>query len=349
MSERIRWIDTAKGLAICFIVFSHAHGWLMFTYVNSRWIKFVEPILYSVQVPLFFFMSGILADSWIKEKNWKELFTEKLSPFIWCFLLWQPVMFLYKYMAALILPNQQDSSLLNHLLRMFISPVRPNAELWFLWVLIIFFIAAKLTRKIPKHTQIVIAVLMSCLMLFLRESILSEKIVRILGNGFNGVFIHYIFFLTAYLYKDYFIKCINKLSVRNALLFILLWLLSIYGITYCNISFFGTEFFIYYSFGVIGGIALAKLFKNIQVLSSIGKQTLQIYLAHTFFIVVISCILYLLSIDINNDIVAFILPFVLSIVVIFISIKMYNWIKTKEKLRYMYAPPNSFKTLFDGK
>jgi len=349
MTQRITWIDTAKGLAICFIVFSHSRGWLEFAGANSEWLlKLVEPIIYSAQVPLFFFMSGILSDSWIREKNWKEFFSEKLSPLIWCFIVWQPVMFLYKYMAALILPNQQDASLFDHLLRMIISPIRPNGELWFLWALILFFILAKLTRKIPKLLQILIAVLASSIMQFMTSSILSDEIVRILGNGFYGFFSFYIFFLVAYLFKDYYIKYINKLSNTKGLFFVFLWFFAIYFIPYFKISFLGSGLLVH-SLAVVGGISLAKLLKNIQIFTSLGKQTLQIYLAHTFFIVLISCIIYLLSIDISNEIVAFILPFVLSIVVTFISIKMYNWMSTRKTLKYIYTPTNYFKLLFSKK
>ena len=77
--ERIKFLDSAKGLAICLMVFAHAIAWNLADYQS------VISFIYSFHMPLFFLISGYLTSEPIKEQYFNKIFRRSkqlLIPYI---------------------------------------------------------------------------------------------------------------------------------------------------------------------------------------------------------------------------------------------------------------------------
>ena len=153
---RLDWVDTAKGISILLVVLVHAAHWVEYAGVSSRALTDVNEALSTLRMPLFFCMSGLFAAKWL-DRSWRELWSGKLSLLLWVFIVWQPMVLGYKLLAAGTLPDQEDTSVLAHLARFVLSPVRPSGELWFLWGLVLFFVVAKLLSRLPVWLHLAVA------------------------------------------------------------------------------------------------------------------------------------------------------------------------------------------------
>ena len=76
--NRIRWIDAARGLAMCMIVFGHAIPGGM-----------VKQFFYSFHVPVFFFLSGLLFRGGREKSFWDFLKKAWRIISAKCIQLWQ--------------------------------------------------------------------------------------------------------------------------------------------------------------------------------------------------------------------------------------------------------------------
>ncbi len=345
---RLDWIDVAKGISILLVVLIHARRWLEFIGAKAVWIEEFNAIFLTARMPLFFTMSGLLALKWIDQKSWRELYTHKLSLILWVFIVWQPIVFTYKYAAALILPGQEDGSLKAHLLRMFAFPLRPNGELWFLWALILAFTIAKLTNGVPRKVQIVISGLISACWITWAKATLGASLFRLIGSGWDGLFTYYFFFISAVLYKDQIISRVSKLSGLRAALVISTWLLT-YGIVVnLHVMSLPGIGLLLKVLGVAAGLALAVLLSKLSLLASLGKQTLSIYLAHSFFIVITVCLLHLSSIQLSHPLAASITPWLLTGWAVALSLALSKKVNNGF-FQFLFIQPEWFKSIFSEK
>ena len=338
---RLDWVDTAKGISIFLVVLIHARRWLEFVGANAAWISEFNALFMTVRMPLFFAMSGLLAQRWVRDKSWRELFSGKLALLVWVFIVWQPIVFIYKYSSTWFIPNQEDSSVQAHILRAVISPLRPNGELWFLWALVIFFLIAKATRSIPVWLQLTLSGLVSAGWLSLAPVLFSESMLRQLGDGWNGLFSYYFFFLCALLLRSEILRVTSASRWWNQLIMVFVWIgvyvlvtrLAVDGIP-------GVQFLLRVA-GFSAGISLALLLHRITVLKTLGRQTLPIYLAHTFFVVGIVCILRVAGFDLSGPIASGITPWSLAVVAMAISLALHK-VANRGVGTLLYAPPHAF-------
>lgn len=345
---RLGWIDVAKGISILLVVLIHARRWLEFIGAKAVWIEQFNAIFLTARMPLFFTMSGLLAIKWIQQKTWKELYTHKLSLILWVFIVWQPIVFTYKYAAAIILPNQEDPSLNAHLLRMFAFPLRPNGELWFLWALILAFTTAKLTHWVPSRVQVAVSGLISAGWITWAKTMLGASLFRLIGSGWDGLFTYYFFFISAVLYKDQIISLVSKLSAFRAAFIISSWLI-VYGIIVnLQITSLPGIGLLLKLLGVASGLALAVLLSRVTLLASLGQQTLPIYLAHSFFIVITVCLLHLSGIQLSPILAASIAPWVLTGLAVMLSLA-FSKKAGNGFFQFLFIQPEWFKSIFSDK
>lgn len=65
---RETWVDYAKGIGIILVVFGHANRGLYSSgiYISPEIYHYLDNIIYSFHMPLFFFLSGLFFVSSIK-------------------------------------------------------------------------------------------------------------------------------------------------------------------------------------------------------------------------------------------------------------------------------------------
>jgi uncharacterized membrane protein YcfT len=140
---RIDWVDYAKGLCIVMVVMMHSTlgveaaagrtGWL------HAFVEFARPF----RMPDFFLISGLFLANVI-DRDWRTYLDRKVVHFAYFYVLWVTIQF------ALKAPNLAAENGWAQVPAFYlISFIEPFGTLWFIYLLPIFFVVTKATRKVP--------------------------------------------------------------------------------------------------------------------------------------------------------------------------------------------------------
>jgi fucose 4-O-acetylase-like acetyltransferase len=146
MKERINWIDWAKALAVCSVVFCHlpqSQEWFYYRYLQA------------LTMVVFFFISGYLKkDRGSDKENWRKYLQSLVTPYIIYNVIVYPYWILKFYLMNGAMPDffQAMKPLLGALFleheNAFCEPL--NGPLWYLPAILIMHIIIDLCRK-TKH------------------------------------------------------------------------------------------------------------------------------------------------------------------------------------------------------
>ena len=156
--ERLHWVDVAKAVAIVLVVLYHVGGAgmdRMFPdpggHASGLWTR-VNAALLPMRMPLFFLTAGLLAHRAVR-RPWPVVWRGRVVVLMWPYLLWSVVFAAIAGFAYS--PEDPAWYTVNHLQTL---PFAGTAY-WFLAILTIFFVAAKLLRKWPATVLTVTLVL----------------------------------------------------------------------------------------------------------------------------------------------------------------------------------------------
>lgn len=348
VNSRFSWVDAAKGISIFLVVMVHSGEWLAFAGVHSPVINTLNESFATIQIPLFFCMSGLFAVKWLT-KPWRELASRKLTALLWVFVMWQPVVFLYKYLAARTLPDQNDSSLLAHIARIVLSPLRPSGELWFLWALALFFVLAKCLSRLPVWVHLGIAAVVSASWWGFAEPALGPNVVRVLSNGWNGVFTYYLFFLVG-VYGRRIILTIAQSTPKYLLIGVIaLWAATEwFAVQHNLVTVVPIAYFFMKCLGLLCGISLALLIYRLPGLTWLGARTLPVYVAHTLFIVLFAVAINSMALRLPTGVTPALILIGVGGISIAASLAAHHWLERSRLGRYLYKPPARVETLVES-
>src|SRR3954469_7674529 len=142
-STRIDWVDYAKGICIIMVVMMHsvlgvetAAGDTGFMHA---FVVFAQPF----RIPDFFLISGLFL-AVVIDRDWRTYLDRKVVHFAYFYVLWMTIQFGFKA------PGFAAESGWNHVGLLYVeSFIEPFGTLWFIYLLPIFFVVTKLTRRIP--------------------------------------------------------------------------------------------------------------------------------------------------------------------------------------------------------
>src|SRR4051794_30329272 len=140
---RIDWVDTAKGICIVMVVMMHsvlgveaAAGATGFMHAL---VAFAKPF----RMPDFFLISGLFLGVVI-DRDWRTYLDRKVVHFAYFYVLWVTIQFGFKA------PSFAAETSWHHVGYLYLeSFIEPFGTLWFIYLLPIFFIVTKLSRRIP--------------------------------------------------------------------------------------------------------------------------------------------------------------------------------------------------------
>ncbi len=142
-AARVDWVDYAKGICIVMVVMMHsvlgvelAAGKTGFMHVL---VAFAKPF----RMPDFFLISGLFL-SLVIDRDWRTYLDRKVVHFAYFYVVWVTIQFGFKAPAFAAETSWRDAGLLY--LESFIEPF---GTLWFIYLLPVFFVVTKLTRRIP--------------------------------------------------------------------------------------------------------------------------------------------------------------------------------------------------------
>ncbi len=139
--SRIDWVDYAKGICIVLVVMMHSTYGVQEAMGQSSWVDGFISWARPFRMPDFFLISGLFLASRI-DRSWRSYADTKVLHFGYFYVLWMTIQAAFKGWQG---PNGL-AGLPEYWLTALVEPL---GTLWFIYVLIIFFVAAKLLKNVP--------------------------------------------------------------------------------------------------------------------------------------------------------------------------------------------------------
>lgn len=142
---RVDWVDYAKGFCIIMVVMVHATVGVQDEVGREGFMQWVVSFAKPFRMPDFFLISGLFLARVI-DRDWRAYLDRKVVHYIYFYLLWLSIQIGLKapHFAA-------DFGWFGVAKLYLISLIDPFGTLWFIYLLPVFFVAAKLARaaRIP--------------------------------------------------------------------------------------------------------------------------------------------------------------------------------------------------------
>ncbi len=144
---RIDWVDYAKGICIILVVMMHSTLGVEKALGEANWMNTAIEWARPFRMPDFFLIAGLFLASRI-DRPWKSYLDTKVLHFAYFYVLWLTIQFALKSPGYVAEMGAFDT-----VKYYFWSFVEPMGTLWFIHMLIVFFVAAKVLEPLlPKLT-----------------------------------------------------------------------------------------------------------------------------------------------------------------------------------------------------
>jgi len=140
---RVDWVDYAKGFCIVFVVMMHSTLGVEAAAGREGWLHPVVAFALPFRMPDFFMISGLFLANVI-DRPWRQYLDRKVVHFAYFYLLWMTIQFAFK--APLFVQEYGAGEMARLYL---LSLIDPFGTLWFIYLLPVFFVVIKLTRRVP--------------------------------------------------------------------------------------------------------------------------------------------------------------------------------------------------------
>ncbi len=184
-ATRIDWVDYAKGICIVMVVMMHsvlgveaAAGQTGFMHAL---VAFAKPF----RMPDVFLISGLFL-SVVIDRDWRTYLDRKVVHFAYFYVLWVTIQFGFKA------PSFAAESSWVHVGFLYLeSFIEPFGTLWFIYLLPVFFVVTKLTRRAPPLLIWGIAALLEAAHIVTGWTVIDEFCAR------------FVYFYSGYLFAGY--------------------------------------------------------------------------------------------------------------------------------------------------
>lgn len=150
-SERVDWVDYAKGICIVMVVMMHSTLGVEAAAGRQGFMHLVVEFARPFRMPDFFLISGLFL-SRVIDRDWRTYLDRKVVHFFYFYILWVAIQFAFK---APGFAAEQGWAHVGYLyLESFIEPF---GTLWFIYMLPVFFVLTKASRRIPPAAILAIA------------------------------------------------------------------------------------------------------------------------------------------------------------------------------------------------
>jgi uncharacterized membrane protein YcfT len=141
--ERVAWVDYAKGFCILMVVMMHSTLGVEAALGQEGWMHHAVAFAKPFRMPDFFLISGLFLARVI-DRDWRTYVDRKVVHFFYFYVLWVTIQFAVK--APAFAAEHGWTGVAALYLESFIQPF---GTLWFIYLLPVCFLIAKLTRRVP--------------------------------------------------------------------------------------------------------------------------------------------------------------------------------------------------------
>jgi len=139
---RLSWLDTARGIAIVLVVLHHS---VLFTaaagVAHPAWVH-VNGALNTFRMPLFFFVSGLLAAGAVR-RDWRALLGGRVLLLVWVYVLWSLLSGVWFRVVPDVRERGEEWSALPW------SVLTADTPIWYLYALALFLVVGRAGRGLP--------------------------------------------------------------------------------------------------------------------------------------------------------------------------------------------------------
>lgn len=323
-SNRIRWVDFAKGISIILVVLHHSIIIESDSPLYNNTLDYFNSLLAYIRMPLFFFLAGLFVNNALKS-DLKYFFKFKVIHLFYLYIIWNIILYITTEVPKNIVLNA--SSYLN-IIDLVIDP----PAVWFIYALLVFIIMTRLTRS-ASIVALGIALILFVLSIQSGDYDFIDKLVRF-----------YPFYLLGHLTS----KLAHKLSAYTKtyhILYLPVYFSVVILLKEYHLSGTAIGLFVLYAGGVIAGIIVGTLISRIPSfswLAFIGKNTLPIYLIHTIPVGTLRVILPLMIP--GQAVIATIIMLISGVTIPLITI----YITKKLHMNWLFELPFKRKNQFDN-
>ncbi|MBP2437062.1 acyltransferase family protein [Microbacterium amylolyticum] len=321
-TSRYAWVDAARAFAIVLVVLDHSLNWLTPVGLTAPWWHDMKHLFTSMRMPLLFTVSGIFAIKWVAAP-WHSLLTKKVQFFIWIFLIWAAI-------GALVLPlgeavQGNDRTLISRIGVFVLAPVRPTGELWFIWALVLYFIAVRLMCRVPIAVQLVLASVIGVV----------GWVLPVINVGWSGAPKYFFFFLVGIYLREKIFRLQGQLAGPWGAVAFGSW--AVLAVVVWRVANNSPWVGLLSVLGVVAGIAIAGQLARVPMIHQVGQSTLPIYLAHTPIIILVVWALWKLNFEVI-DWMPVIFPFGVAIIAIAGSLGLERVVRNSP-FKYIFEMP----------
>lgn len=208
--KRSAWVDYAKGIGIILVVYGHVSRGIVSSglMIDSSLFQYIDSVIYTFHMPLFFFLSGLFLLSSFDAKGFSQVASSKLDTILYPYVIWS----LLQGGVEVVLSNYTNGNVtLSEVFALFISP---RAQFWFLYALLLVFLTSLLALYFVGHKVLPALFLVSVLSYILGPNADLPQIFKYISGflvfflmgsifqkfnliRFNNTFITLVIFLTA--------------------------------------------------------------------------------------------------------------------------------------------------------
>jgi uncharacterized membrane protein YcfT len=181
---RVDWVDYAKGICIVMVVMMHSVLGVELAAGQTGFMHGLVAFAKPFRMPDFFLISGLFLPLVI-DRDWRTYLDRKVVHFAYFYVLWVTIQFGFKAPGFAAETGWRGVGLLY--LESFIEPF---GTLWFIYLLPIFFVVTKLTRKMPP------------LAIWLAAALLESVHVATGWTAIDEFCARFVYFYSGYLFAD---------------------------------------------------------------------------------------------------------------------------------------------------
>jgi uncharacterized membrane protein YcfT len=266
MSERVDWVDYAKGFCIVMVVMMHSTLGVEAAVGQESWMHYAVAFAKPFRMPDFFLISGLFLARVI-DRDWRTYLDRKVVHFAYFYVLWVTIQFAFK--APGLAAEQGALGVARLYAESFIEPF---GTLWFIYLLPIFFVVTKLARNVPVLVVFLIAAALEIAPIETGWTVIDEFAAR------------FVYFYTGYVLSARIFQIAAAAQARPALAAYCLagWALFNGFYVFSGIA---DRPFVSLTLGLIGAaavVAVSALIARSQVFTGLrylGRNSIVIYLA----------------------------------------------------------------------
>ncbi len=321
--RRIPWVDYAKGICIVMVVMMHSTLGVGEAAGGEGYLHYVVEFARPFRMPDFFLISGLFL-SIVIDRDWRTYLDRKVVHFFYFYVLWLAIQGALKWLPDGPVVFGEEFAL---------GLVQPFGTLWFIYLLPVFFVAAKLLKNVPPLLVLAIAALLEMAPVHTGSVVVNEFAARFIYFCI-GWYAAPAVFAFARIVQDYAGAALIALAgwaVLHALA--VFWLgLSTLPVVSLLLGLVGCV-------AVVAAAALLARFKGADFIRYCGEHSIVIYLA--FFLPMAATRIALMKTGVVTDIGW--MSVIVTAMGIVCPLILYWFTERTGWLRFLFNRPDAFR------